>query len=60
MAESNFCHLNLLQPNDGNDMAPHPGIDPDQIKEKARKDLLDLLESVCKAPSFVRHVILRY
>ncbi|MCJ1391194.1 hypothetical protein MMC18_004056 [Xylographa bjoerkii] len=27
-------------------MAPHPGIDTDQIKEKARKDLLDLLEGV--------------
>ena len=31
-------------------MAPHPGIDTDQIKEKARKDLLGLLEGVCKAP----------
>ena len=31
-------------------MAPHPGVDTDQIKEKARKDLLDLLEGVCKAP----------
>lgn len=30
-------------------MAPHPGIDTDQIKEKARKELLDLLEGVCKA-----------
>ena len=29
-------------------MAPHPGIDTNQIKEKARKDLLDLLEGVCK------------
>ena len=29
-------------------MAPHPGIDTDQIKEKARKDLLDLLEGVCE------------
>ncbi|KAL9118907.1 MAG: hypothetical protein Q9187_004536 [Circinaria calcarea] len=27
-------------------MAPHPGIETDQIKEKARKDLLDLLEGV--------------
>ncbi|KAL8794314.1 MAG: hypothetical protein Q9195_003140 [Heterodermia aff. obscurata] len=27
-------------------MAPHPGIDTDQIKEKARKDLLDLLQGV--------------
>ncbi|MCJ1478497.1 hypothetical protein MMC13_007177 [Lambiella insularis] len=27
-------------------MAPHPGIDTDLIKEKARKDLLDLLEGV--------------
>ena len=40
-------------------MAPHPGIDPDQIKEKARKDLLDLLQSVCKAPWFVQHVKLQ-
>ena len=31
------------------DMAPHPGIDTDQIKEKARTDLLDLLKGVCKA-----------
>ena len=30
-------------------MAPHPGIDTDAIKDKARKDLLDLLEGVCKA-----------
>ena len=30
-------------------MAPHPGIDTDAIRSKARKDLLDLLESVCKA-----------
>ena len=30
-------------------MAPHPGLDTEQIKEKARKDLLDLLEGVCKA-----------
>ena len=29
-------------------MAPHPGIDTDPIKEKARKDLLGLLEGVCK------------
>ncbi|KAL8784199.1 MAG: hypothetical protein Q9213_004091 [Squamulea squamosa] len=27
-------------------MAPHPGIDTDAIKDKARKDLLDLLEGV--------------
>ncbi|KAL8714816.1 MAG: hypothetical protein Q9220_001329 [cf. Caloplaca sp. 1 TL-2023] len=27
-------------------MAPHPGIDTELIKEKARKDLLDLLEGV--------------
>lgn len=32
-------------------MAPHPGVDADFIKEKARKDLLSLLEGVCKAPS---------
>ena len=31
------------------DMAPHPGIDTNHIREKARKDLLDLLEGVCKA-----------
>ena len=30
-------------------MAPHPGIDTDEIREKARKDLLGLLEGVCKA-----------
>lgn len=30
-------------------MAPHPGIDTEHIKNKARKDLLDLLEGVCKA-----------
>ena len=30
-------------------MAPHPGIDTDQIKDKARKDLLDLIHGVCKA-----------
>ena len=30
-------------------MAPHPGIDTEQIREKARKDILDLLEGVCKA-----------
>ena len=30
-------------------MAPHPGIDTDHIREKSRKDLLDLLEGVCKA-----------
>ena len=29
-------------------MAPEPGIDTKQIREKARKDLLDLLEGVCK------------
>lgn len=34
-------------------MAPHPGIDTDQIREKARKDLLDLLEGVCKAHQIV-------
>lgn len=32
-------------------MALHPGLDTDQIKEKARKDILDLLEGVCKANS---------
>ena len=30
-------------------MTPDPGIDINSIKEKARKDLLDLLEAVCKA-----------
>ena len=30
-------------------MAPHPGIDIDQIRDKAKKDLLDLLQGVCKA-----------
>lgn len=33
-------------------MAPHPGIDTDSLKEKARKGLLDLLEGVCKASYF--------
>lgn len=33
-------------------MAPHPGIDTDSLKEKARKDLLGLLEGVCKASRF--------
>ena len=39
-------------------MAPHPGVDPDQIKEKARKDLLDLLEGVCKAQHLDPNVLL--
>lgn len=30
-------------------MAPHPGIDTDEIRDKARKELLDLLEGVCKS-----------
>lgn len=30
-------------------MAPHPGIDIDHIRDKAKKDLLDLLQGVCKA-----------
>lgn len=30
-------------------MAPHAGFDTDQIKDKARKDLLYLLEGVSKA-----------
>jgi vacuolar protein sorting-associated protein 33A len=30
-------------------MAPHVGFDPDSIKQKARKDLLHLLEGVSKA-----------
>lgn len=30
-------------------MAPHPGVDADFFKFKARKDLLNLLEGVCKA-----------
>jgi hypothetical protein len=29
-------------------MAPHPGVDTEQIKENAGKDLLDLLVGVCK------------
>jgi len=29
-------------------MAPHAGFDPDSIKQKARKDLLHLLEGVSK------------
>lgn len=29
-------------------MAPHPGIDTDSIRDQARKDLLGLLEGVCK------------
>ena len=46
-------------------MAPHPGVDTDAIKEKARKDLLNLLEGVCKAslPSaYIKHslIICRY
>jgi hypothetical protein len=32
-------------------MAPHAGFDTDSIKDKARKDLLNLLEGVSKAPS---------
>lgn len=39
-------------------MAPHPGIDTDQIKEKAKKDLLDLLEGVCKALYALECVVL--
>jgi vacuolar protein sorting-associated protein 33A len=39
-------------------MAPHPGIDTGQIKEKARKDLLDLLEGVCKAVHPHLHTLL--
>lgn len=30
-------------------MAPHPGIDTESLKDKARKELLNLLEGVCKA-----------
>ena len=37
-------------------MAPHPGIDTDHIREKARKDLLDLLEGVCKAQQYILQV----
>ena len=29
-------------------MAPHPGIDTDQIRDKVRRSLFDLLEGVCK------------
>lgn len=32
-------------------MAPHVGFDTEHIQDKARKDLLDLLESVSKAAS---------
>ena len=39
-------------------MAPHPGIDTEQIRDKARKDILDLLEGVCKAklPLVGKHI----
>lgn len=30
-------------------MAPHTGFDTDSIKQKARKDILNLLEGVSKA-----------
>ena len=33
-------------------MAPHPGLETSSIKDKARKDLLDLLEGVSKAKNF--------
>lgn len=35
-------------------MAPHAGFDSDQIKDKARKDLLYLLEGVSKDSRFLR------
>ena len=38
-------------------MAPHPGIDTDHIREKARKALLDLLEGVCKAQQQTRKAL---
>ena len=41
-------------------MAPHPGIDAEKIKEKARKDLLDLLEGVCKAMRIICFLALTY
>jgi hypothetical protein len=34
-------------------MAPHVGFDTDQIRDKARKDLLYLLEGVSKASRLV-------
>lgn len=34
-------------------MAPHVGFDTDQIRDKARKDLLYLLEGVSKASQLV-------
>lgn len=37
-------HILLARPS----MAPHPGINTDEIKAQARKDLLNLLEGVCK------------
>ena len=40
-------------------MAPHPGLDADFIKDKARKELLSLLEGVCKVQS-CRHVPFKY
>ena len=36
-------------------MAPHAGFDTDLIKQKARKDLLNLLEGVSKAWSLPLH-----
>jgi len=40
-------------------MVPHPGIDTAEIKDKARKDLLDLLHGVCKAISIPSSLYLR-
>jgi len=40
-------------------MVPHPGIDTAEIKDKARKDLLDLLHGVCKAISIPPSLYLR-
>ena len=37
-------------------MAPHPGVDTEEIREKAGKVLLHLLEGVCKAESFPQQV----
>jgi hypothetical protein len=51
--EQHFDHVRDVHSN--TNMSPHPGIDTDQIKEKARKDLLDLLEGVCKAMGVTRY-----
>jgi hypothetical protein len=42
-------HTVCINPHTELIMAPHAGFDPDSIKQKARKDLLHLLEGVSKA-----------